>query len=451
MDEKLKLALTAAKGAVHNFVIVAKGPTVVFLLVRKTPIKDAEVQAAKKEHAGNAVMRGKCQGQEGELVFRVAKDPTVDDKKLKEFITKATNLPVKPRFEVVTDEDVEGEGDEGESEQPVTGTRQPEDTTAVTPPVPPPPAPPPPVPPPAPTGDAAAFATRLKALKTDLDMVRAAETSVTAEVKTLSAEVGGLAGKKQFAEASKVLDRLEPLVKKGVAELSAPKGEGQPPGQAAAAVFAGRLKTVRPEIDKALLDKSPWGQQIKVRASEMSLAVKKGDFSEATGVLDQIEKLLKEGPSTAPTAPPTPGKEDPKFSIVQLQKSRLAWDGLRKSVLSQLQGLESAILAGVREYNADETAEEEFDEAEVNTSVKKLYSVLEKLDERLLDKLDEALNAKTEELRRAKHAEAAKLIKEYQAIASSDPILASIDANGFAKTTIASAVSSTLADLASKF
>ncbi len=453
MDEKLKAAITAAKNAAHNFAIVAKGPTVVYLLVSKIPIKNDVVQAAKKQHAGTAVIRGKCQGQEGELVFRVAKEPAVQDKKLKEYITTATNLTIKPRFEVVADEDVEGEeGGETEAEQAPEATKPEEGDKSAAATAPPPPKAPPP-PPPAATGDAAAFAARLKALKTDLDLVRAAETPVTAEVKALSAELAGLAGKKQFAEASKVLDRIEPLVKKGLAELSAkPKTENQPPAQAEAQVFAVRLKTVRPEIDKALLDKSPRGQQVKLRASEMSLAVKKGDFADATRLLDQIEDLLKAGPATGQTAAQTAsGKQDPKFSIVALQKSRLAWDGLRKNVLSQLQGLETAILAGVREYNADETAEEEFDEGEVTNGVKKLYSVLEKLDERLLDKLDEALSAQTDELRQARHAEAAKLIKEYQAFAGSDPILASIDANGFAKTTIASAVSSTLADLASKF
>ena len=58
-----------------------------------------------------------------------------------------------------------------------------------------------------------------------MDAVRGAETSVAAEVKTLSAELAGLAGKRQFAKATKVLDRIEPLVKKGKAELTG-KGGG---------------------------------------------------------------------------------------------------------------------------------------------------------------------------------------------------------------------------------
>jgi hypothetical protein len=116
VDEKLKAALTAAKSAAHNFAIVAKGPTVVCLLVSKVPIKDAEVQAAKKEHGGTAVMRGKCQGKGGDFIFRVAKDPSVEPIKLKEFITKSTTLTVKPLFEVASDAETD-EGKEAESEQ----------------------------------------------------------------------------------------------------------------------------------------------------------------------------------------------------------------------------------------------------------------------------------------------------------------------------------------------
>ena len=47
------------------------------------------------------------------------------------------------------------------------------------------------------------------------------------------------------------------------------------------------------------------------------------------------------------------------FSMVQLQKSRLTWDGLRKNIQSQLQALEKSILDAVRAHNSDETIEED--------------------------------------------------------------------------------------------
>ena len=120
MDDKLRAALAAAKSAAHNFAIVAKGPAVVALLVSKVPIKDAQIQAAKKEHGGTAVVRGKCQADGGELVFRVAKETTIAPAKLKEFVTHATNMAIKPRFEVATDaEDVEAEAAEGNEAEAV--------------------------------------------------------------------------------------------------------------------------------------------------------------------------------------------------------------------------------------------------------------------------------------------------------------------------------------------
>jgi hypothetical protein len=330
MDEKLKLALTAAKSAVHNFAVVAKGPAVVELLVSKTPIKDADVQAAKKQHGGNAVMRGKCQGKDGELVFRVAKDPTVEDKKLKEFITKATNLPIKPRFEVVTDEDVEGdEGSEADSEQGAGANKLEGDKTTSntgTPPQAPPPPPPPPLPPTA-TGDASAFTARLKAIKSDMDIVRGAETSVTAEVKKLSADVGALAAKKKFDEAIRVLDLIEPLVRKGQAELSgqtkapnqdaAKKNEpGKPNANESAQAFASRFKTLKSAVDQAIAGKTPQGAQIQSLAGEMAAAAKKGDFAAAGKLLDQIEKSLSGG-SGETASDPTEAEWKRRFAAIE--------------------------------------------------------------------------------------------------------------------------------------
>jgi hypothetical protein len=179
------------------------------------------------------------------------------------------------------------------------------------------------------------------------------------------------------------------------------------------------------------------------RAAELA---GKQEFEAGLKLLDEAGQLLRQ-PESAPAA----SGEKVGFSIVQLQKSRLAWDSLRKSVQAQLQELEHAILAGVRAHNEDETAEDEFEEGEVGSAVKSLYRILDRLDERLIDKLDEALNANTEEQRQARHQEAAGIIKEYQAFAASDPTLAMIDENGFTQSTIRNAVASTLADLAGKF
>jgi cellobiose-specific phosphotransferase system component IIA len=194
------------------------------------------------------------------------------------------------------------------------------------------------------------------------------------------------------------------------------------------------------------------------RATE---AAKGKHFDAAFKVLDEAEEILRK-----PDAPPEPepvaepqgtvtqeakGGSDGQFSIVELQKSRLAWDNLRKSVHAQLEKLEQSIIADVKAHNGDETAEDEFDETEVTAAVKKLYTILGEYDQQLMDKLDEALNAKTDEQRGAHHSEAAQIIKQYQAFVAGDSMLAVIDENGFTNSTIRKDVIGTLTELAGKF
>lgn len=188
-------------------------------------------------------------------------------------------------------------------------------------------------------------------------------------------------------------------------------------------------------------------------------------FAPALKLLDEAEQLFSQPdvapePEPVPTAPPEPATapaaseapaENSKFSIVQLQQSRLAWDSLRKSVQSQLQDLEKSIVAGVKAHNGDETREEEYDEDQIGTAVKQLYTIMQKLDTRLLDTLDDALNAKDQAARESHHAQAAALIKEYQGFLDGDPILAAIDNNGFTKSSIRSSVAGTLTELAGRF
>jgi hypothetical protein len=102
IDKVLAAALAAAKSKPHKFALIAKGATVVHLIVDKTPIKSAAIQAAKKEHGGTTVVRGQCHGgPDGELLFDVAKEPGIQDNKLKEYIVAVTHLSLKPHFKVV--------------------------------------------------------------------------------------------------------------------------------------------------------------------------------------------------------------------------------------------------------------------------------------------------------------------------------------------------------------
>src|SRR5438105_4116377 len=228
-----------------------------------------------------------------------------------------------------------------------------------------------------------------------------------------------------------------------------------------------RLKLLTVQLHRDGVLDGPLAKDVKARIDAVSQALKSGDIDAAAKKLEAVEQIAKAvaakkgaaasgagtaAPATSPTpaAAPSaaPGKKRPSF--VQLQKSRLAYDGLRIAVQGQLRDLEQSILAAVRAHNGDDTREDEFDEADVAASVKQVYALLDGLDARLIDKLDEALNAKEDE-RDSRHAEAANIIQEYQAFVAADPMLKEIDDNGFTKTTIRASVVKTLGELAAQF
>ena len=331
MDKDLAAAIAAAKAKEHNFAIVAKGPTVVYLLVSKIPIKDAVVQAAKKEHGGNAVMRGKCRGQEGELVFRVAKEPAVQDKKLKEFITAATNLTVKPRFEVVT-EDVEGdEGAETESSDQASGATKPGEggqAAALAGKSPEPNAPGTSKTQPAADPEMARFIARLNKLKPEIDAA-VAVANANPDVKSRASEAAAFARKKEFSQANLLLDQVEKLLK------------GAAPAGDAAAQFTSRLKALKPQLDKVLAAGTPAGQEVKLRAGEAATLARQGEFGRANRVLDEVQTLVQK----ASASPPSAGGAvlSPQFAKLW-EPAKAAWDKALDAVNGQLEKLRVALL-----------------------------------------------------------------------------------------------------------
>ena len=166
----------------------------------------------------------------------------------------------------------------------------------------------------------------------------------------------------------------------------------------------------------------------------------KDQWAPALATLDQVEQILKQEPVA-----------ENGVSLVNLQKSRLAWDNLRKRIQKDLEALEQSILSEVRLHNQEEGAEELYDETQLTGSVKRLYSILDGLDGRLVQTLDEALNAQEPSERQRRHVAAAEIIKEYQKFVSTDRMLAEIDNNGFLETNIRDSVTRTLTQLSARF
>lgn len=227
IDKELVAALNGAKSKAHNFAIVAKGASVVYLLVSKLPIKDADVQKAKKEHGGTDVIRGNCQGSDGELVFRVAKEPAVEALKLKAFISTATKLTVKPRFEVAVDgTDDNRASNEGQT-SPVASTSSADPATA--------------------------FTVRLKAVKPQIDAALQSKSPLVVHVKTLVGEIAVAGKASQFEAAIGKIDLLEKLIKKMGEETSTTSSGSATPSKPAA---SGKSET--PSEPTAPSGVEPW-------------------------------------------------------------------------------------------------------------------------------------------------------------------------------------------------
>lgn len=181
------------------------------------------------------------------------------------------------------------------------------------------------------------------------------------------------------------------------------------------------------------------------------------DFAAALKLLDQIESTLAI-PEAPPPPPPQPksadappmAKRDPGKDgvFVKLQTSRFQWNQTRDQVKAELASLEQVIFDEVKQINADPNEDMEFDLDDLAKKSKELYTILDKLDVRLLKTLDQALGAENE-LRAQKQKEAAAIVKEYQVILNSDPLVARIDNSGFMNTSIKQTFAKVLDNLAS--
>src|SRR5579871_3063930 len=89
----LKHAKTATADSPSKFVLVMKGGTDGGLIISKQKIPPGNIVAVKKSTGGSAVIKGVCFGEDGKLVFEIAKDPAATmAAALKKIIQRDANL-----------------------------------------------------------------------------------------------------------------------------------------------------------------------------------------------------------------------------------------------------------------------------------------------------------------------------------------------------------------------
>jgi len=102
MNEKLaknlKAALTKNRDSKLKFALVLKGGSDGVLIVSKT-IQNTDIEDAKKQSGGSAVIKGFCFGEEGKVIFEVGKQPASNwQAAAKKIAHKEAKVTINPEF-----------------------------------------------------------------------------------------------------------------------------------------------------------------------------------------------------------------------------------------------------------------------------------------------------------------------------------------------------------------
>ena len=103
IDKELVAALNAAKSKSHNFAIVVKGASVVHLLVSKSPIKEAELLKAKKEHGGTRRRSRQVRGPRRRIGLSRRRGTGTGGRETQGIHRHGDEVSVKPHFEISTE------------------------------------------------------------------------------------------------------------------------------------------------------------------------------------------------------------------------------------------------------------------------------------------------------------------------------------------------------------
>ncbi|MGC3967318.1 MAG: hypothetical protein QM775_08085 [Pirellulales bacterium] len=333
-ENTAKFLEDAKKGKARSFLLVCKGPKVVFLSVKKKPVKKNELNDAKKDGFKGDAYFGVITGKGMDLVFNLSQadgydKPPVKDVVLRDFLEEHADLKCKPTFQVVPespaipfeDDDLQNPhvvrfmklevpiatfvenpanqaqiktltslvtetrlllqgGEFVEAAKKIDTLEEMLSSTTVNTAADP--------------GPSAAelaltFTSRLKVLKSDIDRVLAGgDSAATQALKSLVGEAGTAGRDKQFAKGLELLDQIEPLVIQGLKELEQRGPTPDDPGTA----FNNRLKALLPKIKEAVSRGVNSAQQIQQLAGEAGNAAKQRQFAQAGALLDQVETLV---------------------------------------------------------------------------------------------------------------------------------------------------------------
>jgi hypothetical protein len=228
-----------------------------------------------------------------------------------------------------------------------------------------------------------------------------------------------------------------------------------PPPSQDSILFANRKRTLSPAYDKAIQANPASQKELDNLLAQAMTAAKANNWQAALDLLDRYEVAIKEAlfaapkPAKATAAGDKPAKPKRTSDGVYRQFQKL-WELVRKTAHAELLAAEKKVIAYCRSVNDDPNADVTYDIADLEAKAKKLFTVLESLDERLIAKVDEVLTAMTEADRSAKHEEAKAIIGEYEQFVNGNDILAALQTSQVAQSNIGQTIKGVLNSMKSK-
>jgi hypothetical protein len=283
---------------------------------------------------------------------------------------------------------------------------------------------------------------RLKKLAPQIKEVLTAKLEGSRDIALKFKEAQALESKQDIQAAIAMLDEVGAMIE----NLAAGRNKLE-------AEWEKRFKALEPDLANVL--QQGLGDPSKLRAAR-DMAIEKagsGDYETAFKILDRLQPAVAQALSSA--TPPgkeeqsgaesgaKPGKREISPAIAFTQ-SRLAWNGAREKIQSELQSLEKAILEAARDEDPEIFAE-------IKGKTSKLYEILGVRNEKLMDKLDEGFNAEKDSPAQIKaYGEASKLVKDYVSFVNGSPLVQEIDANPFKPVAVKKTLDQTLKVLATR-
>jgi hypothetical protein len=446
IDKDLTNALKVARGGKPmQFAFLPKGSEGKLLVGKK--IQPKQIAETKSATGASSVFKGRCVGEDGTLVFYVAKEPPATLLgQLKKRLKDDAGLVFPVEIRVNTDAEAEPAEGEGEpTADAAAAPSAPESPQADGAPA-------------QPAGDTQAPAVsaakvavmkRLNALSPAIK--EALKGPQAAQVQPLFVTVGGLIKKEDYQQADQVLDQLEPLLAQSAAVPVAPAQPAAPESAVQPATPAERAMPPQDPLEEEWIRRvtalEPRVQDArKKRAGEakwMSLFMaaqdvgSEGDLAKALAMLDSLEGRLNAPPSVSKSSGPeatpataTASQSQPKdagaangISVMKLGKARHEWNDARIHAIGEIRRLQE-ILQEVYEGN-------QAVQSALSAAHQRLDSMIATMNEELGNQLDKVLNANADE-RPTQTSTAKTLLGRFLHFVESDEVLSVIDRNEYA-------------------